>query len=450
MSVSTKVIAAAILLIPAATMADDIAVTVYNSNLGVVSETRSLDFQEGVNRLAFTDVPSQIDAASVRFDVLSKQATITILEQNYAFDLVSPEKIYQKYIDQGIELVDKDGNIFSGTLLAISGGSATLRDDSGKIKIVLLGNIAEVNFPSLPEGLITRPTLFWLYNSSASGTFDSKVSYQTSGLNWNAEYVGVLDSEEKNLDLSGWSSITNQSGKTYKDAKLRLIAGEIGRARQPEYRVAKGMGVYEADMAAGFEEKAFFEYHMYTLPRKSTIANNEIKQISLFEPASTPVNKVYLYRSGQGSNNVQVAIKFKNSKEAGLGMPLPAGRIRMFKADADGSLILLGEDQIDHTPKDEELDITVGNAFDIVAEEKLVSRTKISTKVEDQKFEIELRNHKDEAVTVNVEKMLYGFWDITESSQEYTKKDANTVLFEVPVEADGTSAVSFTVRFTQR
>jgi hypothetical protein len=189
---------------------------------------------------------------------------------------------------------------------------------------------------------------------------------------------------------------------------------------------------------------------MYTLPRKSTIANNEIKQISLFEPASTPVNKVYLYRSGQGSNNVQVAIKFKNSKEAGLGMPLPAGRIRMFKADADGSLILLGEDQIDHTPKDEELDITVGNAFDIVAEEKLVSRTKISTKVEDQEFQIELRNHKDEAVTVNVEKMLYGFWDITESSQEYTKKDANTVLFEVPVEADGTSTVSFTVRFTQR
>jgi hypothetical protein len=347
-------------------------------------------------------------------------------------------------------LVDKDGNVYSGTLLSFDGGSATLGDSSGKIKIVSMGNIVEVNFPELPEGLITRPTLFWLYNSTASGKLKSRVSYQTKGMSWNAEYVGVLDGDEKNLDLSGWASISNQSGKTYNDAMLRLIAGQINRAQQPQPRLQKGMLTELSAAPSSFQEKAFFEYHMYTLPRKATLADKEIKQISLFDPATTAVQKIYKYMANGSSGDVEVAVKFMNTEKAGLGMPLPGGRVRMFKADTDGSLILLGEDQIDHTPKDEELSVTVGTAFDIVAEERLVSRNMVSQKVEDQDYEIEIRNHKSEPVTVEVDKNLYGFWEITKSNLEYMKKDANTVQFDVPVKAEDTTVVSFTVRITVR
>jgi len=202
--------------------------------------------------------------------------------------------------------------------------------------------------------------------------------------------------------------------------------------------------------APGFEEKAFFEYHMYTLPRPATLADKEMKQISLFEPASTGVEKVYYYRPNRSATDVQVVIKCVNSSETGLGMPLPAGRVRVFKADDDGSMILLGEDRLDHTPKDEEISLTIGNAFDIKGEETLLNQTRISKKVEDREFEIELRNHKTEDVLIRVEKRLWGFFEITQSSHEYEKKDANTIAFEIPVGADSETKVRFTVRFTTR
>ncbi|UCG62983.1 MAG: DUF4139 domain-containing protein [Candidatus Zixiibacteriota bacterium] len=432
---------------------EDIAVTVYNNDLGVISETRSLEFDKGVNRLAFTDVPSGIDPASVRLDVLGR-GNITILEQNYAYDLVGERQMYNKYIDQAIDLVGTDGELYSGTLLAYDQGypkrgSVILRDQSGRIKIVQLDHIAQVNFPELPEGLITRPTLFWIYNSDTEGRLDTKVGYQTSGMNWSAEYVGVLDGAEKNLDLSGWASMTNNSGKTYKDATLKLVAGDIHRAEQAVAR--RGARAFEADMAGGiidvgFEEKAFFEYHLYTLPRKATLADKEQKQISLFEPASSVVSKVFVYRPERNAKKVEVAIKFKNSKETGLGMPLPAGRARLFKADDDGSLILLGEDRIDHTPKDEEVKLQVGYAFDITAEEKLLEQTRPSPRVEDKVYEIKLSNRKDDAVSVEIEKKLYGYWDVMESSIAYEKKDASTIKLEVSLEPDETKTVKFKVR----
>ncbi|MEA3297476.1 MAG: DUF4139 domain-containing protein, partial [candidate division Zixibacteria bacterium] len=331
-------------LLPKAAATDEIAVTVYNSNIGVVSETRQLEFKEGVGRLAFRDVPSRIDAASVRFKVPGSK--VSILEQNYAFDLVSPTKMYLKYIDKKIELIDKEGRLYDGELLAYANGSVTLRESNGRIKIVLLENVIEVNFPRLPEGLITRPTLFWLYNSGETGRLNCNVGYQTGGLNWSAEYVGLLDGDEQMLDLSGWASINNVSGKTYKDAKLKLIAGDISRAMPPPPHALNGMAMARTSAAKGFEEKTFFEYHLYTLPRKTTLADKEIKQVSLFEPASTSVTKTFTYFPDQHPTNVEVGVKFENSAPAGLGMPLPAGRLRMFKADEDGSMILLGEDFI--------------------------------------------------------------------------------------------------------
>ena len=440
-----------LLLIPTLALStEDVAVTVYNSNLGVVSEVRSLDFEKGTGQVAFTDVPAQIDAASVRFTVLGSAGQVGILEQNYAFDLVNTSKIYSRYVDKEITLIDKEGKLYTGTLLSSDSRSVVLQGKDGAIKIVQMDNIAEVDFPSLPEGLITRPTLFWLYTSDYSGTLDCNVSYQTSGMEWAAEYVGVVNDDETQLDLSGWASITNQTTKTFADAQLKLIAGDISRAeakgRRPELaRMSAGAGMEDA----GFQEKAFFEYHMYTLPRKATLAANEVKQISLFEPATTAVKKEYIYRPERNAEQVEVALNFTNSRAAGLGMPLPEGRVRLFKADEDGSLILLGEDRVDHTPRDEELDLRVGYAFDIAAEERMMNQTRISQRVEDRDFEVELRNRKDETVTVTVEKRLYGSWEILESNFTYEKKDAYTVEFEIPVAAGEEVILRYKVRFTR-
>jgi hypothetical protein len=429
----------------------DVSVTVYNSNLGVVRDTRQLDFTKGLDRVSFRDVPSLIDPTSVGFELIDKDKSVMILEQNYAYDLVSPEKIYQKYVDQEIDVIDKAGQVYSGTLLSYSGGSIVLREKSGEIQMVLLTQIVNVNFPELPDGLITRPTLFWLYNSDFSGTAKCHVSYQTAGMNWSAEYVGVLSDDEKDLDLTGWSSIKNNSGATFKDATRKLVAGDIHRAAPPRprsYEMAD-MVMPMAKAATGFEEKEFFEYHLYTLPRKATLADREIKQIALFEPAETDVEKKYYFEPEKNDKKVRVALEFENSKESGLGLPLPAGRTRIFKSDTDGSMILLGEDRIDHTPKDEKVKLTIGNAFDIAAEHKLINHEKISSRVEELTFEIELRNHKSENVTINVIKKLYGDWEILETSFDYTKVDARTVRFEIPVNAGEKASLLFKVRSTR-
>ena len=430
-------------------IAEDLAVTVYNSNLGVVSETRQLEFQKGVHQLAFRDVPSSIDVNSVRFKISDKGKNVTILEQNYAYDLVNSYQIYLRYIDKEIELIDKEGNVYKGILLSSSDGNVILRDDSGGIKIIQMSNIIEVNFPSLPDGLITRPTLFWLYQSDAEGKLNGQISYQTPGMSWSAEYVGLLNADDNELDLSGWAAINNTSGKTYRDASLKLIAGDIHRAPTKRMPKVSDAMFLEATASAGFEEKPFFEYHMYTLPRKATLANKETKQISLFEPARTSVEKQYLYRPTRGTK-VEVNIKFKNSQATGLGLPLPAGRVRLFKADDDGSLVLLGEDGIDHTPKNEEISLTVGEAFDIVGEEKLISKDKISKKVEEREYQIELRNHKDKAVTIDLERYFYGFWEIIKADFEYVKKDATTITANVAVPAGGSKSLKLRVRFEYR
>ncbi|MFQ5499634.1 MAG: DUF4139 domain-containing protein [Candidatus Zixiibacteriota bacterium] len=435
-------------LVPIA-MADDIYVTVYNSNLGVVSETRKLSLEKGTHLLAFRDVPAQIDPNSVQFSVVgSAPGQVSILEQNFAFDLVNEGQMFSRYIDKAIELIDQDGRVYNGTLLAHSSKAVTLQEQSGRIKVVLLENIAELDFPSLPEGLITRPTLFWLYDSDRSGERDCQVAYQTSGMSWAAEYVGVLSESEAELSISGWAAINNRSGKKYADAKLKLIAGDIHRATAPRIDrfMTKSMATPQA-ASAGFEEKSFFEYHLYTLPRNTTLADKEIKQISLFEPAQASVEKIFRYKPEHNPTAIEVAIKFTNSKKAGLGLPLPAGRVRIFKADSDGSLVLLGEDRLKHTPTDEEVSLKIGSAFDLVGEHRLAAQRRISKQVEERDFEIELRNRKTEAVTIEVEKKLYGHWEITASTAPYTKKDASTILFSILIAAGETESISFTARF---
>jgi hypothetical protein len=435
------------LLLAATVLADDVAITVYNQNLALVKEGRTLDFKQGVNTLSLTDVASSIDPTSVHFKLRQGGSEVELLEQNYQYDLVSADKILQKYLGNMIDVIMKNGDVLSGTYLSSSSGYIVLQLKDGSIRMINAEEMLSVTAPSLPEGLIVIPTLQWLVASEITGSRDVEVSYLTGNINWHAEYIAQLDEKDENVRLSGWVSLDNRSGKTYKDAKLKLVAGDINLAR-PELQF-RGGRVEDLMMAAkaapGFEEKAFFEYHLYTLGRPTTVANNETKQVSLFDPADSPAKKTYYYRSG--GQDVEVKISFKNSTENNLGMPLPAGKIRMTKLDSDGSEEFLGEDRIDHTPKDEEVKLKVGNAFDIVGETNLIDSKRITDRVRETTTEVKLRNHKEEDVSVLVGASLGRDWEILESSFEYTKKNAYEVEFTVPVAKDGESVLRYRVRY---
>lgn len=427
--------------------ADDVALTVYNQNLALVREGRSLEFQKGINRMNLTDVAASIDPTSVHFKLRSADK-IELLEQNYQYDLVSSEKILQKYLGNTVDITMKNGDVVSGKFLSLSSGYMVLLLADGAVRLVNAQEMLSVSAPKLPEGLIVTPTLEWLIASDVSGKRDAEISYLTSNISWHAEYIAQLDKDDKNLRLSGWVSLDNRSGKTYKDAKLKLVAGDVNRIMPPA--MAKGV-MYESmamDAAGrGFEEKSFFEYHLYTLGRATTVADNETKQVSLFDPASTPVKKLYRYEAMPGATDVNVVVTFKNTEAGGLGMPLPAGKIRMTKLDSDGSEEFVGEDMIDHTPRNEEVELRVGNAFDIAAETAVVDSRRISDRVREETVEVKLRNRKTDDVTISVRYRLYGDWQVLEANFDYVKKTAQELEFTVPAKSDQEAVLKYRIRY---
>lgn len=419
-------------------MLTGIKVTVYNNNLGVIKETREFEFKKGIQEVRFTDVAAKIDPTSVSFEAKD----VEILEQNYEYDLVSHDKLFQKYIDKEITVYTKEG-IEHGKLLAYEGGVITLQTEKGVVTLQVNAT-QKVEFPSLPEGLITRPTLVWLVDARSSGKRKGTITYMTEGLWWRANYVGILSKDEKKLNFGGWVTITNRSGATYRDAKLKLVAGEVHRVAKgiPPRRVAE---VVEFEKAAPrFEERTFFEYHVYDLKATTTIKDNQEKQIMFVSPRDVTVNKVYTY---EGGRNAKVKLEFQNSKQNGLGIPLPAGVVRIYREDVDGSLEFIGEDAINHTAKDEMVRLYLGDAFDIVGERKLINRRKLDRNMREESWQIVLRNHKEEDVEVRVIERLYGYWEIIEASDEYTKLDAYTVEFKVKVPADGEKKINYTVLY---
>lgn len=436
----------------------EVSITIYNQDLGLVKDVRELDFQKGKSLIQFTDVASQIDPTSVHFSPVNPSDQVSILEQNYQYDLVSSSKILEKYVDKEIELFTKSGDTkgeeksYKGTLLSYSNDNVTIQEPTGAIRIIRLDEVVDLYFPSLPEGLITRPTLVWFLDSQVSGKKKAEVSYLTSGINWHAEYVAVVDQKDENLELAGWVSIDNRSGASYQDAKVKLIAGEVHRVAEAPVPTRMGKG-FVAEMAAApqFEEKPFFEYHLYTLMRPATIKDNEIKQVSLFPSAGVKTNKIYTYDGLQDDKNVRVELEFKNAQSEGLGMPLPEGKIRVYQADEDKSLEFVGEDKIDHTPKDEKVRVFLGNAFDIVGERQKSNFKQISDDVSEESYQIKLRNHKEEPVEVVVVEHLYSYvqWEITESSIPYDKKDASTIEFKVQLAKDQEVTVNYTVRYSR-
>jgi hypothetical protein len=444
----------------------------------MIRQERPLNLASGRSTVKFTDVAALIDPTTVTFASLSEPRT-RVLEQNFQFDLVSTDKLLLKYIDRPITVERAVGNqavTVSGTLLSSVDGLVIKANDGS---IQSMQGYSSVRFPELPGGLNTKPTLVWDILSPRAGDQRTRVTYQTGGITWWADYNLIFnegkDANSGLLDLSAWVSIINQSGATYPDAKLKLIAGDVHRAETPPpmpmMRAKQALEMAAVSDAAGFEQKSFFEFHLYTLGRPTTLPNNSTKQIELFDQAKqVPAKKVLVYYGlnmgpyeypnpvtdrdlgVQSNKKVDVYLEFKNDKEYGLGVPLPAGRIRVSQLDAaDTSLEFIGEDRIDHTPKDETVRVKLGSAFDVVGERRQTDFA-VDTKARwlEEAFEIKLRNHKEQPVEVLVKENLYRWsnWKILSKTHDFTKEDARTIHFPVKIAKDSEAIVRYRVRYT--
>jgi hypothetical protein len=425
--------------------ARELAVTVYNQDLGVVRDRRTVEVAPGA-KLKVADVAARIDPTSVHLT-----GDLAVIEQNYAFDLASADKILHRYLGETVDILAEEGRSYRGQLLAFDQGSLVLRGAGGGEDVTIVGRegVHDIRCPSLPEGLITKPTLVWTVAEARGGKADVELSYMTAGMSWHAEYVAVVSADDRAMDLSGWVSIDNRSGATYPEAKLKLVAGDVHRAPAPRPELARDMMMAEAKGMASapqFTERSLFEYHIYVLERPATIADQELKQIALFAPAHTAVTKIYEYDGMWGGEDVKVTLETENKEATGLGMPLPAGVVRAFKADQDGRLEFVGEDRIDHTPRGEKVKIRMGAAFDVKAERIIADQRRISDRVYEETVEVKLRNRKQEQIEILVVEHPQGTWEILNSTHPYEKKEAAKIEFKIKVAADTETALRYTVR----
>ena len=432
-----------------------VGLTIYNDDFAVVKERRQMDFVAGLNNIRFTDIASAIEPASVNFECLSSPGAVKVLEQNYEYDLVNTSSLLKRYLDKNIVVTIKGsgadvGRKVTGILSAAMDNNLILlrRSSSGSIEIISKSSIENISLQQLPGDLVTKPTLVWLAQAEEAGEQLCQVTYTTSRVKWNADYSAILNADENALDLTGWVTIDNKSGATYKDAKIKLIAGDVRRIKKPQIRLDRLR--YTMDTAAvggaGFEEKAFMEYHLYTLGRASTINNNQIKQIELIEPAlAVPAEKIYLYDRQQKPDKVQIKFEFENTEENHLGIALPKGKVRVFKKDPDdGMLEFVGEDSIDHTAKKEKISLYIGNAFDIIPEHKMTD-SRVGRRMRYEKHQVELRNRKDSPVTICVDEKFPKWvnWTIDESNYKWEKRDSATARFKIDIAADSTFTLEY-------
>ena len=425
----------------------DVAVTVYKDNLGVVKDRRRFGVPSGESEIRFTEVASLIDPTSVHLRPAGRGGEVAILYQDYRYDLASTDKLLEKYVDQQIDVATKDDQVKRGTLLAFDPSSLVIQEPGGSVSLLNRAEVRQVGVRELPKGLITRPTLVWRVRATGGGERDLEVSYMTGGMDWHAEYVAVLEESGLALELQGWASVENHSGATYEDAKLKLIAGTIHRApvaRPMPYALDARM--MKAEGVAQVEERGFFEYHLYELPQRATLSNNEVKQVGLMHATGIKAVRKFTYDGSADQDHVQVRMEFQNDAASGLGMPLPEGTIRAFQRDTDGSLELVGEDRIQHTPKNQTVRVAIGDAFDVAAERKQTDVRQISSKVNEVSYEILLTNHRKDAVEVTVIEHAEGQWDIVRSSVPQKKKDSRTFEFAVRCEPEKPVTVAYTIR----
>jgi hypothetical protein len=442
----------------------DLAVTVYNSNVALVRDVRQIHLPAGTLPLKFEDVAATIMPTTVHFRSLTDPAKVSVLEQNYEYDLLDPQKLLQKYVGREVTLVHQEQEANSTKWVETK--ALLLSDNNGPVwkigdEIVIGMGIDSYRFPDLPQNLYSRPTLVWSLENHGPESQKVEASYLANGMNWNSDYVLTVGRDEKAADLDGWVTLVNNSGVAYNRAKLQLVAGDIHQVMPPPpmAMAASGMAMneFKADKRA-FVQESFSEYHLYTLDRRTSIQNNESKQISLLTGTGVPVEKYfsvecqpYYFRNSQGIGNaipqpVKVFYRFENDEKSHLGVPLPAGTVRVYQADSKGNVQFAGEDRIQHTPKDETVRIYVGNAFDVVAERKQMDYEKLASDLYEMEYNVTLRNHKEGPVTVEVREPIGGDWKVLSSTHKWTKLDSTTLGFEIPVAKDGSATLDYRVR----
>jgi len=437
----------------------DVSVTAYNSGLALVRDTRKLLLPEGEFDLRFGDVAEQIQPETVSLRSRKAPATVAVYEQNYEYDLISPSKLMDKYVGKEIRLVNlhKDFGFHevAGTLLSNNEGPVFQINGD-----IYLGHPGHVVLPEVPENLIARPSLIWRLANTLPEQ-ELEVSYLTHGIGWKADYVLTIPRKSATLDLAGWVTLDNRSGATYTNALLKLVAGEVNRAAPPAPKMMRSMdavGYMAAEAAPMAQQEAFGDFHLYTMPRRTTIRQNQSKQLALLDGSEVPYVRKYEIRGDGGyfrsqgysieNQHAAVFLEFKNNEGAGLGVPLPAGVMRIYEEDSSGALQFAGEDRIQHTPRDEEVSLRMGEAFDIVYDRRQMSFERVSQNTFRSSYEIEIRNRKDEAATIEVVERIHGQWRILKESVDHVKKDAFTVLFPVPVPANETVTLSYEVLVT--
>jgi hypothetical protein len=440
----------------------DLNVTVYNSNIALVRDVRNLTLPSGTFRLKFMDIAATVNPATVHFRSLTDPDKLGVIEQNYEYDLLEPAKLLHKYVGKEVTLVRSyvDNNTTKHEEIK----ATLLSDNSGPVwKIgndIVTGMFAEsYRFPEVPANLYDRPTLLMSLENSGPRKQQIEASYLANNLSWNADYVLTVARDDKNADLDGWVTVANNSGTAFHNAHLQLVAGELNRVQPPAPMPAMAKAeLATRAVAPQFQQEAFSEYHLYTLGRKTSVEDKETKQISLLQGSGVPVEKVfvvngqyYYYRNQQApgaplKDPVLVYYKFKNEEKNGLGIPLPGGNVRVYQKDSKGGILFAGEDRIDHTPKDEQVSIHIGNAFDVVAEHKQTDFKHVDTHTWEFEYEVTLRNHKDIPIIVQVNEPIGGDWEMLSSTYKSTKTAAFAAQFNVPVAKDGTTLLKYRVR----
>jgi hypothetical protein len=422
---------------------------------------RNIRIPSGDFDLKFMDIAATVNPATVHFRSTTEPARVSVLEQNYEYDLLEPDKLLRKYVGRDVTLVRtvQDG----GTTREEEVVAQLLSYNNGPVwkigtEIVTGLHADHIRFPELPDNLYSRPTLIWTLQNSGSLRQRVEASYLASKLSWNADYVLTVARDDASADLDGWVTLTNGSGTSFKNAKLQLVAGDLNRVRQVIARMALDEARNAKEVAAPMAQEAFSDYHLYTLGRKTTINNSETKQVSMLGATSVPIQKRYVvdgqafyYRNAQHpgaplKDVVQVYYQVKNEEPGNLGMPMPAGVVRVYQSDSTGGLQFIGEDRIGHTPKDETLKIKIGNAFDVVAERKQVDFEKVASGVYEIEYEVTLRNHKTAPATVEVNEPIGGTWRMLRSTHQWTKTDAWAAQFSMVVGADASSTLKYRVR----
>jgi hypothetical protein len=429
-------------------------VTIYNDDQGLIYQLREVNFEKGMNIIRIEGVSANVRTATVKIRFPKIRSKVNVQEQNFQYDLVSTEKLFQKYIGENVTFRLTNKEAISGKLLNADRNTIIVQLPEGNVRIARTESIADYDFPALPQGLIVKPTLEWKINSNYKGTTDAELSYLTTGMSWNAEYILVLDQDKQpeqseNFTLSSWISLNNNSGATYENARLKLIAGEINKIEdEKRYRAkAKLTDALTVFAEQAVESREIADYYLYELSQPVTLRDQEQKQVSLFDEIQAKGRKVYLfdnYDLNEREDPLNVAFRFENTAENNRGMALPKGVVRMFKRDTDGTLQFIGEDRIDHTSRKDTLRLTIGKAFDVRGVRTIVAREMQTKRSELVTVEIQIINRKNVPVNVEVIDRLAGYWEIKKTSHTFTQKSSRMIVFPLQVNADTTETISYT------